>query len=130
MSDNLTEYDVTAAHIVQAPNIHNGRPFIVNSSVLVQDVYVWHELVGCYAADEIAAKYNLTMAQVYAALTFAFDHLDEIERYMKVDQQLGRGTRLPSDFENGSNGSHGSNGSNGSNGHYESHHKRVNGDSI
>ena len=99
MSDDLTEYDVTAAHIVQAPNIHNGRPFIVNSSVLVQDVYVWHELVGCYTADEIASIYNLSMAQVYAALTFAFDHLDEIERYMKVDEQLGRGTRLPTEFE-------------------------------
>ena len=30
------------------------------------------------SADEIASSYNLTLAQVYAALTYAFEHLDEI----------------------------------------------------
>lgn len=95
MAHEFIEYDVTAAHIVKAPSIHRGRPFIVNSSVLVQDVYVWHELVGCYTADEIASKFNVSIAQVYAALTYAYDHIDEIERSRVMDMHMGRGTPLP-----------------------------------
>jgi len=91
MSDNTTEYDVTAAHIMQMPDVLGGKPFIVGSLVRVQDVYVWHELVGM-SADEIATQNHLTMAQVYAALTFAYDNLDQIEAALEIDRRMGRQT--------------------------------------
>lgn len=89
MSDNPVEYDVTAAHIIQIPEVLGGKPFVVGSLVRVQDVYVWHELVGM-SADEIATQNHLTMAQVYAALTFAYDNLDQIEASLETDRRLGR----------------------------------------
>ncbi|MCC6801304.1 MAG: DUF433 domain-containing protein [Anaerolineae bacterium] len=73
----MTAYNVTAAHITQTPGICGGKPCIAGRRIRVQDVYVWHETVGM-SAEAIASEYNLSLAQVYAALTFAYEHLDEI----------------------------------------------------
>jgi uncharacterized protein (DUF433 family) len=74
-----TSHDVTAHHIEQSPDIAGNKPCIVGTRIRVQDVYVWHEINGMNA-DEIATEYNLSLAQVYAALTYAFDHLDAIRQ--------------------------------------------------
>ena len=50
----------------------------------VQDVAVWHESLG-KSPDEICAEYNLTLAEVHAALAYYFDHRAEI------DQRLAEG---------------------------------------
>lgn len=73
----MTAYNVTAAHITQTPGVCGGKPCIAGRRIRVQDVYAWHEAVGM-TAKEIATEYNLSLAQVYAALTFAYEHLDEI----------------------------------------------------
>ena len=39
----------------------------------------WHERMG-KEADEIAAEYDVTLADVYAALAYYFDHRSEIDR--------------------------------------------------
>jgi uncharacterized protein (DUF433 family) len=70
-------YNVTAAHITRTPGVCGGKPCIAGRRIRVQDVYEWHETLGM-TAEEIAREYNLSLAQVYAALTFAFEHLDEI----------------------------------------------------
>jgi uncharacterized protein (DUF433 family) len=70
-------YNVTAAHITQTPGVCGGKPCIAGRRIRVQDVYEWHEKLGMSAA-KIASEYNLSLAQVHAALTFAFDHLEEI----------------------------------------------------
>ena len=86
MTDEVKRYNVTRAHIAQTATRHNNQPYIIDSDVRVQDVYVWHELFGI-AADEIAQQYQLSLAQIYAALAFAYDHLDEIEQYIDQDQK-------------------------------------------
>jgi uncharacterized protein (DUF433 family) len=51
----------------------------------VQDIYVWHELQG-RSADEIVSSFpQLAMADVYAALTYYWDHRDEILRQMQEE---------------------------------------------
>ena len=70
-------YNVTAAHITQTPGICGGKPCIAGRRIRVQDVYEWHEKLGM-TAGEISAEYNLSLAQVHAALTFAYEHLDDI----------------------------------------------------
>jgi len=70
-------YNVTAAHITQTPGICGGKPCIAGRRIRVQDVYVWHKTLGM-STEEIANQYNLSEVQVYAALTFAFEHLDQI----------------------------------------------------
>jgi len=49
----------------------------------VQDIYVWHELMG-KSPDEIVSEYPfLTLAQVHSALAYYFDHSAEIREQVK-----------------------------------------------
>src|SRR6266496_388788 len=70
-------------HIEISPGICGGKPRIAGSRIRVQDVYLWHELQG-KSADAIVVEHpQLTVADVYAALTYFWDHRDEIERQMR-----------------------------------------------
>jgi uncharacterized protein (DUF433 family) len=71
-------------HIEVTPGIVGGKPRIAGHRITVQNIVIWHERLG-KSADEIAAEYNLTLADVYAALAFYFDHRAEI------DQMIGEG---------------------------------------
>lgn len=66
-------------HIEITPGIAGGKPRIVGHRITVQNIVVWHERMG-KSADEIAAEYDLTLAEVYAALTYYFDHRHEIDK--------------------------------------------------
>src|SRR5262245_8430602 len=66
-------------HIEITPGIAGGKPRIAGHRITVQDIVVWHEWMG-RSADEIAAEYNLTLADVYAALAYYFDHRAEMDR--------------------------------------------------
>jgi uncharacterized protein (DUF433 family) len=72
------QYNVTEAHITQTPGVCGGKPCIAGRRIRVQDVYIWHEMLGM-DTNEIASQYNLTPSQVYAALTYAFDNLEQIK---------------------------------------------------
>jgi transposase len=50
----------------------------------VQNVVVWYERMGM-SADEIATAYGITLADVYAALTYYHDHRAEIDQAMRQD---------------------------------------------
>lgn len=79
--------DVTRAHISRTPGVAGGKPCIAGRRIRVQDVYLWHELLGM-SVPEIAAGYNLSYAQIFAALTYAFEHLDAIKDDMREDDRL------------------------------------------
>jgi len=51
----------------------------------VQDIVIWHEWQG-RTADEIAADYDLALAEVHAALAYYFDHQADIDRDIKEDE--------------------------------------------
>jgi len=75
-------------HIESTPGVCGGKPRIAGSRIRVQDVYLWHELQG-KSADAIVAEYpQLTVADVYAALTYFWDNRAEIERQMKAEEEF------------------------------------------
>jgi uncharacterized protein (DUF433 family) len=79
MSQTKTE------RIVSKPNVCGGKPCVAGTRIRVQDVYVWHELQGL-SADEIVSTFqHLTMADVYAALSYYWDNRDEIQRQMQEE---------------------------------------------
>ena len=45
------------------------------------------------SADEIAAEYDLTLGDVYAALAYYFDHREEIERSINEGQAFAEALR-------------------------------------
>src|SRR3990172_8363554 len=77
--------DTIAAHIEVTPGIAGGKPRIAGHRITVQDVVIWHELMG-RSADEIATEYDLTLADVYAALAYYYDHRLEVDEAIKKEE--------------------------------------------
>jgi|SRR5689334_1733984 uncharacterized protein (DUF433 family) len=65
-------------HIESTPGICGGRPRIAGHRITVRDVAIWHERLG-QSVDEICHEYDLSLAQVYAALAYYFDHREQID---------------------------------------------------
>ena len=51
----------------------------------MQNIVVWHEHLG-KTPDEIGAGYDLTLAEVYAALAYYFDHRETIDQSITDDK--------------------------------------------
>jgi uncharacterized protein (DUF433 family) len=71
-------------HIVLTPGTCRGKPRIAGRRITVQNIVIWHERMGM-TADEISAEYDLSLADVYAALTYYFDHRAEIDQAIADD---------------------------------------------
>src|SRR5207249_3596171 len=74
-------------HIEKTPGFCGGRACIAGHRIRVQDIVVWHEKRG-YSPDEIVDMFpGITLADVYAALTYYFDNQQEIEDEFKKSDQ-------------------------------------------
>lgn len=70
---------VLIPNIVRSPGIVGGKPHIAGHRIRVMDIIAWHEKRG-FSPDQIVDLFpSITLADVYAALAYYFDHLDEIE---------------------------------------------------
>lgn len=79
--------DTVNRHIEMTPNISGGKPRISGHRITVANIVVWHEHLG-KSADEIATEYDLTLADVYAALTYYYDHRAEIDHSIEESKVL------------------------------------------
>ena len=79
--------ETISSHIEMTPGVVGGKPRIAGHRITVQDVVMWHERLGLNA-DEIATDYGLSLADVYAALAYYFDHRDAIDRMVQTDEEL------------------------------------------
>jgi uncharacterized protein (DUF433 family) len=83
----MAEY-VLDRHIECTPGVCGGRPRIAGHRIRVQDIVLWHEIQGL-SADEIIADFpQITLADVYAALAYYYDHREEVRQAMKEDENL------------------------------------------
>jgi len=76
---------VITPHIESSPNVAGGKPRIIGHRITVQQVVIWHERMGL-SADEIASEHGLLLADVYAALTYYYDHRREIDETILADE--------------------------------------------
>ena len=65
-------------HIERTPGIAGGKPRIAGHRITVETIAIWHERMG-RSADEIASESGLTLAEIYAALSYYFDNREEID---------------------------------------------------
>ncbi len=72
-------------HIAVSPDIAGGKPCIAGHRITVQNVIIWHERMGL-SADEIASNNGLSLADVYAALAYYYDHRQEIDDAILADE--------------------------------------------
>jgi uncharacterized protein (DUF433 family) len=73
--------------ITRTAGIHDGRPCIVGTGVSVMRIANYHNMG--YTAEEIADGYgHITLAQVYAAITYYYANKDEIDADIAEERAL------------------------------------------
>jgi uncharacterized protein (DUF433 family) len=77
--------DTVSSHIVITPGVAGGKPRIAGHRITVQNIVLWHERLDL-SADEIATEYGLSLAEIYAALAYYYDHRAEIDQAIRADE--------------------------------------------
>jgi uncharacterized protein (DUF433 family) len=72
-------------HIEITPGIRGGRARLRGTRITVDDIVVMHLRLGL-SLPEIAGKYDLSPAAIYAAMAYYYDHRDQIERSIAEDR--------------------------------------------
>jgi uncharacterized protein (DUF433 family) len=63
--------------------IAGNRAYVAGTRVSVDDIYLRCEMGGQTPDEIVESLPHLTLAQVHAALSYAFSHLDELRQQMK-----------------------------------------------
>jgi uncharacterized protein (DUF433 family) len=79
--------NVLTQHIEVTPGVVGGKPRIAGHRITVSNIAIWHERMGM-SADEIASGYGLTLADVYAALAYYYDHREAIDESIRIDDEF------------------------------------------
>ncbi len=86
----MTIQPVISEHIEITPGVCGGKPRIAGHRIKVQDVVIWHERMGM-SPDEIVSEYpTITLADVYAALAYYHDHIQEIRQQIEEGEAFAR----------------------------------------
>ena len=76
--------------------IRNGRPVIVGTGIKVA-ILAHIYLSGDAPIDWIVENYDLTPAQIYAALSYYYDHREELDRWLQRGEELAEKYGTPSE---------------------------------
>ncbi len=81
---------VISEHIQIAPGVCGNKPHIAGHRITVQNIVIWHERLGM-SPDEIVFQHpSITLADVYAALAYYHDNLDEIRASIREDEEFAK----------------------------------------
>jgi uncharacterized protein (DUF433 family) len=75
--------------IATNPQIRGGRPCIAGTTLEVAVIAI-AKISGGLEPEEIAADYNLSLPQVYAALSYYYDHKPAIDATIQERRQLAQ----------------------------------------
>jgi len=82
-------------YIVRDPQVMGGKPRIAGQRVSVEDIIMLHQKPD-WPVERIAEELDLTLAQIYAALSYYFDHRTEIDASIAEALEF-----VPSDAQSG-----------------------------
>jgi uncharacterized protein (DUF433 family) len=82
-------------HIVATPGTLGGKARIAGRRISVEDIAIWHDRLG-KDVDEICAEYDLSPAEVHAALAYYYDHQAEIDHHIKETDAFVKALRASS----------------------------------
>lgn len=71
------------------PEIRSGRPYIIGTSITVADIAI-AKIFHQRDADGIAEDYELSLAQVYAALAYYYEHKATIDASIEERRALAQ----------------------------------------
>src|SRR5512139_505079 len=78
---------VDSAYIVKEPGILGGAPHIVGRRVGVHDLVNAHLRLGA-TLDELLSMFQITSAQIHAALAYYYDHPEEVDAILDENARL------------------------------------------
>jgi uncharacterized protein (DUF433 family) len=79
---------VSHPHVVKQPDYCGGKATIDDTRVRVMNVVFLHKQ-GKSEAEILETYPDVNRAQMYAALTYYYDHLEEIEAELRADEGAG-----------------------------------------
>jgi uncharacterized protein (DUF433 family) len=85
-------------HIVKTPGVLGGDPRIAGHRIGVHDIVVTH-LINELPLEEVARRYRLTLAEVYAAMAYYYDHQAEIDAIIAANEEAIDRVQAPSEQE-------------------------------
>ncbi|MFN8455241.1 MAG: DUF433 domain-containing protein [Anaerolineae bacterium] len=71
-------------YIEITPGVRSGKPRLANTRLTVADIVLMHLRLG-QSLEEIAGKYELSLAAVYAAMAYYHDHRVAIDQSIEED---------------------------------------------
>jgi uncharacterized protein (DUF433 family) len=74
-------------YIVKTPGTLGGDPRIAGHRIGVHDIVIVHLQLG-EPISEIAENYNLSLAEIYAALSYYYDHRQEIDNIIAAMDRI------------------------------------------
>jgi uncharacterized protein (DUF433 family) len=77
--------DVIQDHIEIVEGAGGPKPRVAGTRIRVVDIAIWHEKQGMSATQIVQEYPQLTLADVYAALAYYWDHHDAIKRRAAED---------------------------------------------
>ncbi|MGL5941704.1 MAG: DUF433 domain-containing protein [Waterburya sp.] len=72
-------------HIEITPGVRSGKPRLAGTRITVADVAIMYLKMG-QSLEEIAGKYQLSLAAVYAAIAFYYDNKALVDRQIQDDE--------------------------------------------
>jgi len=79
-------------YIETSPDVRGGRPRIADTRLTVSDIVLMYLRLG-QSLEEIAGKYDLPLAAVYAAMAYYYDHQADIDRSITADHEFAEAFR-------------------------------------
>ena len=80
-------------HIEITPGVRSGKPRIAGTRITVADVAIMY-LRMRQSLEEIAGRYQLSLASVHAAMAFYYDHREEIDQRIAEAAAFAEANRL------------------------------------
>ena len=79
-------------HVEITPDVRNGRPHIVGTRLTVAESATMHLRMGL-PLEEIAGRYDVDLASLYAAMAYYYDHRTEIDDGIAADEAFAEAFR-------------------------------------
>jgi uncharacterized protein (DUF433 family) len=80
-------------HIAITPGVCGGKPRIAGHRIKVAHVAIWHERMGETPEQIVEQHPGVTLADVYAALTYYHDHKEEVDADIRAGEELANRLR-------------------------------------
>ena len=81
---SMSAKQIRHPYITIDKKVRNGEPVISGTGIRILDVAIRYEIMGMSAEDIIVSFPHLNLSQVHDALSYYYEHKNEVDRKWKV----------------------------------------------